>query len=134
MAFFKRVPLVTVTGGGITTGVSIVRMDTGATVTGLLGIDVAPPRVSYGSDGAIQAWNPANGLARCVVLTSGSATTNAGLTCTVNGYDIYGNPLQCRASTRKGTPCQRMPLAHNGYCPSHQHLAETEELETPLAA
>ena len=45
-----------------------------------------------------------------------------------NGFDIYGNPLQCRASTRKGTPCQRMPLPHNGYCPSHQHLAETEEI------
>src|SRR4051795_1685467 len=26
------------------------------------------------------------------------------------GYDINGNPLQCRATTRKGTPCQRMPL------------------------
>ena len=43
------------------------------------------------------------------------------------GYDVYGNPLQCRATTRKGAPCQRMPLPHNGYCPSHQHLAETEE-------
>lgn len=51
-----------------------------------------------------------------------------------NGYDLYGNPLQCRASTRKGTPCQRMPLPHNGYCPSHQHLAETEEAEVALAA
>ena len=51
-----------------------------------------------------------------------------------NGYDVYGNPLQCRASTRKGTPCQRMPLPHNGYCPSHQHLAETEEVEPALAA
>ena len=51
-----------------------------------------------------------------------------------NGYDVYGNPLRCRASTRKGTPCQRAPLAHNGYCPSHQHLAETEELEAALAA
>jgi hypothetical protein len=50
-----------------------------------------------------------------------------------NGYDVYGNPLQCRASTRKGTPCQRMPLPHNGYCPSHQHLAETEELAPALA-
>jgi hypothetical protein len=27
-----------------------------------------------------------------------------------------------------GTPCQRMPLPRNGYCPSHQHLAETEEV------
>jgi hypothetical protein len=51
-----------------------------------------------------------------------------------NGFDVYGNPLQCRASTRKGTPCQRMPLPHNGYCPSHQHLAETEETRTAAAA
>ena len=51
-----------------------------------------------------------------------------------NGYDVYGNPLRCRASTRKGTPCQRMPLPQNRYCPSHQHLAETEELEPALAA
>jgi hypothetical protein len=51
-----------------------------------------------------------------------------------NGFDAYGNPLQCRASTRKGTPCQRMPLPHNGYCPSHQHLAETEEVAPPIAA
>jgi len=51
-----------------------------------------------------------------------------------NGFDAYGNPLQCRASTRKGTPCQRMPLPHNGYCPSHQHLAATEEGELPLIA
>jgi len=42
------------------------------------------------------------------------------------GCDAEGNALQCRATTRKGTPCQRTPLAHNGYCPSHQHLAVTE--------
>jgi len=51
-----------------------------------------------------------------------------------NGLDAYGNPLHCRASTRKGTPCQRLPLPHNGYCPSHQHLAETEEIDARLAA
>lgn len=44
-----------------------------------------------------------------------------------NGLDVDGNPLQCLASTRKGTPCQRIPLPHHGYCPSHQHLAESEE-------
>jgi hypothetical protein len=48
----------------------------------------------------------------------------------MHGYDLHGNPLQCRATTRKGTPCQRVPLPQNGYCPSHQHLAETEELAT----
>jgi hypothetical protein len=53
----------------------------------------------------------------------------------MHGFDINGNPLECRATTRKGTPCQRMPLPHNGYCPSHQHLAETEEVEAiPVAA
>ena len=56
-----------------------------------------------------------------------------------NGVDAAGNPLQCRATTRRGTPCQRVPLHSNGYCPSHQHLAETEELEQraraePIAA
>jgi hypothetical protein len=51
-----------------------------------------------------------------------------------NGYDATGKPLQCRATTRRGTPCQRMPLPHNGYCPSHQHLADTEESEAAVAA
>src|SRR5579871_5642279 len=51
-----------------------------------------------------------------------------------DGFDPYGNPLQCRASTRKGTPCQRVPLPQNGYCPSHQHLADTEELPAAAAA
>jgi hypothetical protein len=44
------------------------------------------------------------------------------------GYDPMGNRLECRATTRKGTACQRVPLPHNGYCPSHQHLVESEEL------
>jgi hypothetical protein len=51
-----------------------------------------------------------------------------------NGLDATGAPLQCRATTRRGTPCQRMPLPHNGWCPSHQHLADTETTEVPLAA
>jgi hypothetical protein len=49
------------------------------------------------------------------------------------GYDLAGNPIQCRATTRKGTPCQRDPLPHTGYCPSHQHLAETENVEAMAA-
>ena len=49
------------------------------------------------------------------------------------GCDVNGNPLSCRATTRKGTACQRVPLPHNGYCPSHQHLAETEEHELVAA-
>jgi hypothetical protein len=53
------------------------------------------------------------------------------------GYaSVSGAPPACRATTRKGSACQRTPLARNGYCPSHQHLADTEdrELAAELAA
>jgi hypothetical protein len=50
------------------------------------------------------------------------------------GCDADGNPLQCRAMTRKGTPCLRTPLVRNGYCPSHQHLADTEHAEAQAIA
>ena len=52
---------------------------------------------------------------------------------TTRGRDAFGNQLACRATTRRGTPCQRMPVHENGYCPSHQHLVETEELEREAA-
>jgi hypothetical protein len=47
-----------------------------------------------------------------------------------NGIGLDGQPTQCRAHTRKGTPCQRQPLPGRDYCPSHKHLEETLE---PLA-
>ena len=57
---------------------------------------------------------------------------------TTRGRDAFGNPLSCRATTRRGSPCQRIPVHSNGYCPSHQHLAATEEVadvhELDLAA
>ena len=51
-----------------------------------------------------------------------------------------GIERQCRAHTRKGTPCQREPLPARDYCPSHKHLEESfdgpeipmEELEAAL--
>jgi hypothetical protein len=52
----------------------------------------------------------------------------------VEGYAaVSGAPPQCRATTRKGAACQRVPLPHNGYCPSHQHLADTEDRELAAA-
>jgi hypothetical protein len=33
-----------------------------------------------------------------------------------------GGASRCRATTRKGKPCQRSPLPDREYCPSHQHL------------
>ena len=46
---------------------------------------------------------------------------------------LDGLPRHCRASTRKGTPCQREPLPSRDYCPSHKHLEEPLEA-TPIAA
>jgi len=52
----------------------------------------------------------------------------------LEGYAaVSGKPPMCRATTRKGAACQRVPLPHNGYCPSHQHLAETEDRELAAA-
>ncbi len=41
---------------------------------------------------------------------------------------LDGGVARCRATTRKGKPCQRAPLPEREYCPSHQHL------ETRVAA
>ena len=44
------------------------------------------------------------------------------------GVTFDGSPLCCHASTRKGTPCQRIPLPGSRYCPSHKHLEEDFEV------
>jgi hypothetical protein len=49
------------------------------------------------------------------------------------GFDIGTGPRECRASTRRGTPCQREPLPGRDYCPSHKHLEEPLE-QAPVAA
>jgi hypothetical protein len=38
---------------------------------------------------------------------------------------LDGGVARCRATTRKGKPCQRTPLPERDYCPSHQHLEST---------
>ena len=45
------------------------------------------------------------------------------------GAALDGVPRQCRAHTRKGTPCQREPLPGRDYCPSHKHLEESFEID-----
>ena len=40
---------------------------------------------------------------------------------------LGGQPRECPASTRKGTPCQREPRPGREYCPSHRHLEEAFE-------
>ena len=48
---------------------------------------------------------------------------------------LFDVQRECRAHTRRGTPCQREPLPGRDYCPSHKHLEETfEGRELPLEA
>jgi len=53
-----------------------------------------------------------------------------------NELTLDGQPRQCPANTRKGTPCQREPRSGKDYCPSHRHLEEVVEIpeELPAAA
>jgi hypothetical protein len=45
-----------------------------------------------------------------------------------------GAVAPCRATTRKGKPCQRTPLPGREYCPSHQHLEESLSMVSSAAA
>lgn len=94
--------LVSVTGAGITAGVSINRADTGAAVTGLLAIDGAASYTQFG-DGpeAVRLWNPATLVARAVRIVS--AGDDTGGTFTVRGYDIYGYPMMETITGANGT-------------------------------
>jgi hypothetical protein len=44
-----------------------------------------------------------------------------------------GGAARCRATTRKGKPCQRTPLPEREYCPSHQHLETRTETRRAAA-
>jgi len=82
---------VTLTAGtGVTGSVSITNASTGVAVTGLLALDGAAGRVSFGSSGTIQLWDPTKALARNVRITTASGDTAV---YTVRGYDIYGYPM-----------------------------------------
>jgi hypothetical protein len=60
------------------------------------------------------AWAVEEGVAAAVAFISQQIEAGA--------FD--GGVPRCRATTRKGKPCQRTPLPEREYCPSHQHLAD----------
>jgi hypothetical protein len=45
-----------------------------------------------------------------------------------SGVTFDGSPRCCHASTRSGSPCQRIPLPGRKYCPSHKHLEDVVAL------
>jgi hypothetical protein len=48
------------------------------------------------------------------------------------GVTFDGSPERCHASTRRGSPCRRVPLPGRRYRPSHKRLEEVAAL--PAAA
>lgn len=77
-------------GTGVTGSTTITNASTGASVTGLFALDGAAGRVSFGSSGTIQLWDPTKALSRNVRITTAAGDTAV---YTVSGYDIYGYPM-----------------------------------------
>jgi hypothetical protein len=62
------------------------------------------------------AWNITHGVGAAIRFVEGQIEAGA--------FD--GGVARCRATTRKGKPCQRTPLPEREYCPSHQHLERAQ--------
>jgi hypothetical protein len=58
------------------------------------------------------AWAVREGVAAAVAFVEEQIEAGA----------LDGGIARCKATTRKGKPCQRTPLPDRDYCPSHQHL------------
>jgi hypothetical protein len=61
---------------------------------------------------ALVAWAVTEGVSAAVTFIEEQIEAGA----------LDGGVARCRATTRKGKPCQRTPLPDREYCPSHQHL------------
>ena len=70
------------------------------------------------------AWAVHEGVAAAAVFVEEQLETGA----------LESGLARCRATTRKGKPCQRTPLPERDYCPSHQHLEAPRARLTGVAA
>jgi hypothetical protein len=43
-------------------------------------------------------------------------------------YELTGEPLRCRATTRRSAPCGHEPDPRTGYCAWHRHLADQPQI------
>ena len=77
----------------------------------------------------IRRYFPITAQARVAwVVTEGVSAAVVFIEEQIEAGALDGGVARCRATTRKGKPCQRTPLPERDYCPSHQHL------ETRVAA
>lgn len=94
-------PLALTATTGITSGVSIIRADTGAVVTGLLAIDSVMTTVTFGQQGSIRLWDPTTAISRNIRVSSNGADQTG--VFTVRGFDLYGFPMTEAISGSAGT-------------------------------
>ena len=50
-----------------------------------------------------------------------------------NGYDLQATRCSAAPAPARARRASACRCPHNGYCPSHQHLAETEEVELGIS-
>jgi hypothetical protein len=43
-------------------------------------------------------------------------------------YELTGEHLRCRATTRRSVPCGHEPDPRTGFCPWHRHLADNPQI------
>jgi len=91
----SAITLNTSTITGITYSPNITAPETNTTVTPALAIDYVTssnPGITFGSGATITMWNPANAIARCIVVrgTTTSSADDSGASISVSGRDIYG--------------------------------------------
>jgi hypothetical protein len=90
-------------GGGIgtyTMSANAASTQTGDTVTGLY--STTPHAQAFGQAGTVRLWNPAAMCSRTLLITCNNAS-GATTTFTVNGLDVYGQPMTEQIVVTPGT-------------------------------
>jgi hypothetical protein len=92
------VTLVAATAAGVTVGISVQNATTLQLSTGNIGLDVSANatngnfgKILFGQASAIKIWDPANLVARNIVITS--VGNDSAATFTVRGFDAYNYPM-----------------------------------------
>lgn len=77
---------------GVWLNQTILAPETGQNTTVTMAVDFATPSLTFGSAGTVNIWNPANGVARAVVVagTTTSSADDSGASISVAGRDVYG--------------------------------------------
>jgi hypothetical protein len=129
--------IVLTAAAGVTGGLSVVNAVTGATVTGLLGLDGGGGRLSFGQTGTVQLWDPAKSFGRTISITSGG--NDSALTFTVNGFDVYGQPMTENITGASGAAATGLKafkyissVTHTGSIASTVTVGTTDVIGFPL--